>query len=147
MRVALYAILLSATGSAHAPPPRAYFAHVTVTAPTAVPVRATWRPYAVSLGPDINEQQRRLRARARITHPDSLRRWRDTTARDTVHLVTPAEFTVDLAWGAVLLEALGPDSIEVATQLVPMGGRVAVERGRVFRLPRPPFLPPFGRRD
>ena len=145
MRAVVTALVLSTLLSGHAPPPRAYYAHVTVTAPSPIAVRAIWRPYAVSLGPYDGAAWDKLGARVRRMSPDSVRRMRDTTARDTVQLVTPAEFTADFSKGSVLLEVTGPDSVQVATQLVPMGGHVAVERGRTFRLPRPGYLPPFGR--
>ena len=145
MRALMYALLFSTIASTHTPPARASFAHVTVTAPKPTTVRAIWPPYSVSLGPDINERQRRIAARRGITHPDSLQRWRDRTVRDTLELQTPFEFTVDFAAASILLEAVGPDSIQVAIERLPRGGPVAVERGRVFRLPRPSYLGLFGR--
>ena len=113
---------------------RANFVHVAVTAPPGAPVRAIWRPYAGAVTSKGEDQQAALRARRRVTHPDSLRRWQDPAARDTVVVKAPAELLIDMSAGPVLVEALESDSIHAEVQLSPRRGPVVASWGRALTI-------------
>jgi hypothetical protein len=121
-------------GAPSGPARRANFVRVVVTAPPSAAVRAIWRPYAGAVTSNGEDQQGALRARSRVTHPDSLRRWRDPAARDTVVARAPAEFLVDMTAGPILVEAVGRDSIHVGVQLSPQRGPVAASWGRALQI-------------
>lgn len=111
-------------------PRHANFLRITVTSPTPGAARAIWRPYAGAVGSG-NEQQIALqRRRPFLANVDSLRRWQDTTVRDTIRIETPAELIVDMTGGPITVEAVGVDSICVRAQLAPSRGPVAFMWGR-----------------
>ena len=122
------------TASAFRGAARANFLHITVRSTQSDSVRIIWRPYAGALGPDAKEQQRRLINRQSITHPDSIRRWRDSTVRDTLRVATPAEMTVDMTGGPVVIETLTMGLVRVETQLTPERGPIVGVWGRAFRI-------------
>ena len=134
MRPLTLAILIILTGWPNASPRRANFLHVTVTASRPTDARAVWRPYAGAVGAEINAQQDRLLSRRAITHPDSVRRWADPAARDTVPLRTPTEFVVDMTGGPVVVEVVGTDSVRIEAQLTPARGPVVSGWGRAFSI-------------
>jgi hypothetical protein len=112
------------------PPRHANFLRIAVTSATPGAARAIWRPYAGAVGSG-NEQQNALQRRRPFwTNADSLRRWQDTTVRDTIRIETPAELIVDMTGGPITVEAVGVDSIQVRAQLTPSRGPVASIWGR-----------------
>ena len=112
---------------------RANLLQIRITAGHATPLRAIWHPRAGVIGTTVDEQQRPLLNPIGARPPaDSLRRWRDPLARDTVRASTPVEFVVDMNSGSVRIEVLSGDTVEVEAQLIPARGVIARERGRVF---------------
>jgi hypothetical protein len=126
--------------------PRANFLHVWVTAQQGESVRAIWRPYAGAVASLGQDQQAALRARRQITHPDSLRRWADSTARDTIVVSAPAEFLVDMTGGAIVVESVGNDSLRVEAQQSPWRGPIVSAVGRSLLLDADGVKPEVRRR-
>ncbi len=112
---------------AASPAPRANFLQISVTAPQAVTVRAIWRPLAGAM--TFQEQQATIMARRAVATPDSLRRWRDSSATDTLVARSPASFVVDMNGGPIVIETTG-DSILVEAQLTPARGRLVSAWGK-----------------
>jgi hypothetical protein len=139
-------MVLAVTVPTIAKTPRANFLNISVTAPQAVPVWAIWRPYAGALG-DGREQQYRLRNRHHWTsNPDSVRRWQDPAARDTVRMTTPAEFTVDMMAGPIVVMSAGRDSVRVAAQLAPWRAPIVASWGHLFEISSDGITPQIDRR-
>jgi hypothetical protein len=125
---------------------RADMLHIRVSAAHATPVRVIWYPRAGVIGASVDDQQRRLQNPLRVQPPaDSLRRWHDPLARDTVRASTPVELVVDMTQGPVRVEVVGIDSVEVEAQLAPARGPLVRARGRTFVVEadgRTPILEP-----
>jgi len=114
-------------------PRHANFLWIRVTSHSHSAVRAIWRPYAGAVGSSGDAQQAAVRRRwAFRTSADSVRRWQDSAARDTITVQTPTEFVVDMSGGPIVVEALGRDSIRVEAQLTPMRGPDASAWGRAI---------------
>ena len=100
---------------------RANFLYVAVTAAKPTAVHAIWRPHAAVLD-----------SRRYASLQDSMRRWQDTTVRDTTAVRTPVGFTVDMNDGPIVIEAVGDDSIHVEARLTPSRGPLVASWGRKF---------------
>jgi hypothetical protein len=107
--------------------PRANFLVIEVNSAAPVTVRAIWRPFAGSFS--FEEQQARIRAIRGTTQPDSVRRWNDPGALDTVVAKSPTAFVVDMTAGPVVIETTG-DSIRVDAQLTPRRGQLVSAWGK-----------------
>jgi hypothetical protein len=107
---------------------------IAVAAPSVSEHRAGIRAPDGAVTSSGADQQAALRARRSITHPDSIRRWRDAAARDTTLVRAPAEFLVDMTAGPVVVEAVGRDSIRVEAQLSPRRGPIVASWGRALRI-------------
>ena len=115
------------------PPVRANMLHIRVSAPHATRLRAIWHAGSGVKGATVAEQQRRfLNPLGGRPPADSLRRWNDPGARDTVNASTPVQFVVDMNDGPVRLEVLGGETVEVEAQLSPARGPLARARGHAF---------------
>lgn len=131
MRAAIGAVLLLPGVVAGSSAVRANFVQITVTAPSATPLRAIWRPYVAAVG-GSGAQQRALQAMFHVPNPaDSAKRWRDPDARDTVSVKTPTTFNVDMNGGPIVIEVTGGDSVFVAAELMQQRG-TASSWGRAF---------------
>jgi hypothetical protein len=126
---------------------RANFLYITVTAGQATAVHAIWRPHAGAIGDGYAQQEAAFRARTVPNLQDSLRRWRDSTVRDTVVAETPVGFTVDMNEGPIVIEAAGRDSIRVAAQLTPARGSVVTAWGRALVVSADGMTPRVERRE
>lgn len=128
MRIAICAIVAVMTASTE---PSANFLRISVTAHHPVALRAIWRPYAGAVGSHGEVQQGPLRNRNwGAANRDSVRRWQDPAARDTVSVKSPTMFVVDMTGGPVVIEAVSADSIRVEAQLMPGRGPVVAAWGR-----------------
>jgi hypothetical protein len=63
---------------------------------------------------------------------DSTRRWQDPKSRDTVVVSAPAEFTVDMTSGPVVIEVVKGDSVKVVAQLTPARGPIVTLWGKAL---------------
>jgi hypothetical protein len=133
LRFTLLGLILLAPEPLH-PPARANMLHIRVTAPNATPLRAIWHPRAGVIGTTVDDQQRPLLYPLVRPPVDSLRRWRDPLARDTVRASTPVEFVVDMNQGPVRIEVVNADTVEVEAQLAPGRGPIVRGRGRAFNV-------------
>lgn len=116
-------------------PARANMLHIRVTAAHVATLRAIWHPRAGVIGTTVEDQQRPLLNPLGVRPPaDSLRRWRDAAARDSVTASTPVEFVVDMSHGPVRIEVISPDTVEIEAQLAPGRGPIMRLRGRAFDL-------------
>ena len=124
MRHAWLCLSLVLTGAPITTSRRANFVRIEVHAPLGGRVQAIWRPYAGATGVGgFGAQQAALqRRRLFATNADSIARWRDERARDTVVAGVPVAFTVDMTAGPVIVESVTPDSIRVSVQLTPERG-------------------------
>jgi len=114
---------------------RANFVRVEVTAPAPTSVRAIWRPRAGVIGTSVDDQQRALgNPLRRSVSPDSLRRWRDVDARDTVIAQTPTQFVIDMTSTDAVIEVVSGGTIRVKAQLVPGRGPIVELTGRAMTL-------------
>jgi hypothetical protein len=114
-------------------PPHANFLLIRVTSKSPSTVRAIWRPYAGAIGARADAQQAALSRRwAYRANADSMRRWQDSSVRDTITAQTPTEFIVDMTGGPIVVEACGVDSIRVEAQLTPLRGPSASTWGRAI---------------
>ncbi len=115
------------------PAARANMLHIRVNATHTTQLRAIWHPRAGVIGTSVDDQQRPL-LNARDVRPpaDSLRRWRDPLARDTINTSTPVEFVVDMNNGPVRIEVVNGDSVDVEVQLAPERGPLLRARGQTF---------------
>ena len=111
---------------------RANFLYVAVTAAKPTEVHAIWRPHAGAVGDGYAQQAAVLDSRRYASLQDSMRRWQDTTVRDTTAVRTPVGFTVDMNDGPIVIEAVGDDSIHVEARLTPSRGPLVASWGRKF---------------
>jgi hypothetical protein len=115
------------------PAVRANMLHIRVSAPHPTRLRAIWHAGSGVRGATVAEQQRRFLDPLGGRPPvDSLRRWHDSVARDTVNVSTPVQFVVDMNDGPVRLEVPGGETVEVEAQLSPARGPLARARGHAF---------------
>ncbi len=131
-RLAFVACSLIALAWSH-PPMRANMLHVRVSGPHGTPLRAVWPARAGVIGTTVDDQQRPLLNPLGLPiPPDSLRRWRDPLARDTVRATAPVEFVIDMNSGPIRIEVLSADTVDVEAQLAPGRGPIVRARGRTF---------------
>jgi hypothetical protein len=97
---------------------------IVVTGKDSIAVRVIWRPYAGAVVSRGEDQQAALRRRHSITHPDSIRRWTEPDARDSILFCLPGELYVDMGGGPIVVEASQSDSLHVEAQLAPPRGQV-----------------------
>lgn len=115
------------------PGARANMLHIRVNAPHTVHVRAIWHAGSGVRGATVAEQQRRFYNPLTVRPPaDSLRRWHDPLARDTVNAPAPVQFVVDMNDGPVWLEVVDTGTVEVEAQLAPARGPLAQARGHAL---------------
>lgn len=143
-------LLLSLVFSVWAAGPtrRANFVRITVDHPAAGRVRTIWRPYAGAIGADafVAQQAALQRRRAFATNADSVARWRDEEARDTIVRAVPVEFIVDMTAGPVAIESVTPDSVQVTVQLTPERGPRIEAWGRALLIDSDGRAPRVARR-
>jgi hypothetical protein len=111
-------------------PSAANFVRINIDRPANGRVRMIWRPYAGAVG-DGAAQQAALQRRSLFPpNADSVARWRDERARDTVVRGLPVTFTVDMSGGPVIVESLTTDSVRATVQLTPERGPLVETWGR-----------------
>jgi hypothetical protein len=121
--------------------PRANFLRIVVDRPAHGRVRVIWRPYAGAAG-DGYAQQSAVRGRGRFrANADSVARWADESARDSVVREIPAVFTVDMTGGPIVIESVTSDTVHVAVQLTPERGPRVRRWGRRLEVRSDGFAP------
>jgi hypothetical protein len=115
-------------------PWRANFVRINVDRPANGRIRAIWRPYAGAAGDGFAQQAALQRRGLYAANADSVARWRDERARDTVVHDVPVVFTVDMTAGPVIVESLTSDTVRVTVQLTPERGPRAETWGRGLRV-------------
>lgn len=115
-------------------PSRANFVRINIDYPANERIRAIWRPYAGAAGDGFAQQAAVRRRGLFATNADSVARWRDERARDTVIHNIPVVFTVDMTAGPVLVESLTSDSVHVTIQLTPERGPRTETWGRKLQV-------------
>jgi len=134
MRAVVLLLLLGTGTAASDSAVQANFVRIEVTAPASATVRAVWKPYVGAVGGPGSQQAAIRRMMAQPIPPDSLRRWRDPLARDTVVVKTPASFEVDMNGGPITIEVVGHDSVHVDAWQVPGSPPGVTAWGRAFEV-------------
>jgi hypothetical protein len=131
----LCAALIAVVVPSNPPALRANFLHIQVAGSEGSSVQIIWKPHQGVIGRTVSDQQADVRAMHSVPNlADSMRRWRDSTVRDTVVVTLPTQLVVDMSGGAVLLTAVRADSIRVDAQLTPERGPRVVRNGKVIRV-------------
>jgi hypothetical protein len=131
MRVMVISVCLAVAAVSLPSALRANLLRVEVTSSTPTIVRAIWRPRAGVVGASVADQQRALANPLSIpTSPDSLRRWQNPAARDTIVAQTPAQFVVDMSGTDVVIEVVAGGVVRVEAQFTPARGPVVTMSGR-----------------
>lgn len=129
-RIVLVALVFLST-SAGAAAEQANFVHVTIQAGEAGFARVIWKPHQGVVGTTVSDQQADVqRMHAVPNMADSMRRWRDSTVRDTTTLALPTQLVVDMGGGPIIIRGLGQDSVEVTAVLTSGRGKQPVVWGR-----------------
>jgi hypothetical protein len=115
-------------------PSRANFVRINVDGPARARIRAIWRPFAGAAGDGFAQQAALQRRWPFATNADSVARWGDERARDTVAHDVPVVFTVDMTGGPVIVESLTSDTVRVTVQLTPERGPRVETWGRTLRV-------------
>jgi hypothetical protein len=134
MRTLSLLVVLTFVGVKASAEGRANFVRIHVDGAAGTEIRVIWKPYAGAVGTTVASQQAGVRSMHDVPNfPDSMRRWRDPSVRDTVISTLPVDYVVDMNGGPISIESLSKKKVDLEAQTT-RGGPISKANAKSFRI-------------